>query len=226
MGLDVVEFVIDVEDHFGILLRDDDMERIRTIGDLADVILARIRTFSVTGCPSVHAFYQLRAAIRESLGEPGLRIRPSSRLVDVIPVPRRRACWTAIQAKQPWRFPKLQMSRSIYSLMVTFVAIVWVVPSCFLPMEMWTISGPLSFLVAIFVCSWMNRYRFEVPPDYSTMGDLVRSSVGTVIAAKKNELTTKVLVLGDLFPIVAEQFGVELKKLTAQTRFVEDLGAG
>jgi acyl carrier protein len=33
-------------------------------------------------------------------------------------------------------------------------------------------------------------------------------------------------VLGELFPIVAEQFGVDLKKLAPQTRFVEDLGAG
>ncbi len=43
---------------------------------------------------------------------------------------------------------------------------------------------------------------------------------------KKTDLTTRELVLGELFPIVAEQFGVELKKLTPQTRFVEDLGAG
>ncbi len=72
----------------------------------------------------------------------------------------------------------------------------------------------------------MNRFRSEIPQNYSTVGDLVKSCVGSVIATKKTDLTTKELVLSDLFPIVAEQFGVDLKKLTPQTRFVEDLGAG
>lgn len=41
-----------------------------------------------------------------------------------------------------------------------------------------------------------------------------------------DERNAWVLVLGDLFPIVADQFGFDLNKLTPQTRFVEDLGAG
>jgi acyl carrier protein len=217
---------MDVEDHFGILLREDDSQRIRTIGDLADVILARIFASAVTPCPSMRAFYELRKAIRESLGSNDLRMRPSTQLAELIPLSHRRECWAAIQSKQPWRFPGLRMNRLTYNFTLAFVALVYVIPFCFLPLEMWVISVPCSSLVSIVVYTWMKRYRSEIPQTFTTVGDLVKSSIGSVIATKKTELTTKELVLGDLLPIVAEQFGVDIKKLTSQTRFVEDLGAG
>ena len=226
MGLDTVELVMDVEDHFGILLREDDSQRIRTTGDLADVILARILASAVTPCPSIRAFYELRMVIRASLGSTDLRMRPSTPLAGLIPVSHRRACWTAIQSKQPWRFPGLQLKRQTYRFAMAFIAFLFVIPCCFLPFEMWMISIPLSSLVSTFLYTWIKRYRSEIPPIYKTVGDLVRSSLGSVIATKNTDLTTKELVLGDLYPIVAEQFGVDLKKLSPQTRFVEDLGAG
>ncbi len=226
MGLDTVELVMDVEDHFGILLREDDSQRIRTIGDLADVILARILASSAVPCPTMRAFYELRLAIRESLGSPQLRIHPSTPLKELIPLSQRRACWASIKSRQPWRFPGLEMNGLVSNLTATFIAILYAIPFCLLPLEMWLISISLSLLVSIIVYTWMNRYRSEIPKTYTTVGDLVKSSVGSVIATKKTDLTTKALVLGDLFPIVAEQFGVDIKKLTPQTRFVEDLGAG
>ncbi len=226
MGLDTVELVMDVEDHFGILLREDESQRIRTIGDLADVILARILASSVTRCPSVRAFYELRRVIRESLGSPALPIRPSTPLVELIPLSQRKTCWASIQSKQPWRFPGLRMVRSTYNFTLALIACVYAIPLCLFPWEMWLISILLSSLVSLIVYSWMKRYRSEIPPNFSTVGDLVKSSVGSVIATKRTDLTTKELVLSDLFPIVAEQFGVELRRLTPQTRFVEDLGAG
>ncbi len=128
MGLDTVELVMDVEDHFGILLREDESQRIRTIGDLADVILTRILASSVTACPSMRAFYELRRAIRESLGLPELRIRPKTKLVELIPLSQRRACWASIQSKQPWRFPGLRMNRSTYHITLASIACVYAIP--------------------------------------------------------------------------------------------------
>ena len=226
MGLDTVELVMDVEDHFGILLREDDSQRIRTIGDLADVIFARILASSVTPCPSIRVFYELRTVIRASLGSTDMRMRPSTLLAELIPVSHRRACWAAIQTKQPWRFPGLQLKRQTYTFTMAFIALLFVIPCCVLPFEMWMISIPVSSLMSILLYNWMKRFRSEIPANYTTVGDLVRSSVGSVIATKKTDLTTRELVLGELFPIVAEQFGVDLKKLAPQTRFVEDLGAG
>ena len=64
MGLDTVELVMDVEDHFGVILPEDDSQRIRTIEDLADVILARIVASSVVPCPTMRAFFELRLVFR------------------------------------------------------------------------------------------------------------------------------------------------------------------
>ncbi len=226
MGLDTVELVMDVEDHFGILLREDESQGIRTIGDLADVILTRNLASAIMPCPSMRAFYDLRSVIRASLGSTELPMRPSTLLAELIPASHRQACWAAVQSKQPWRFPGLQWKRQTYRFTLAFIAVLYVIPCAMLPLEMWLISIPLSSLISLFLVTWMKRYRSEIPPNYTTVGDLVRSSAGSVIATKNTHLTTRELVLGDLYPIVAEQFGVDLKRLTPQTRFVEDLGAG
>ena len=69
----------------------------------------------------------------------------------------------------------------------------------------------------------MNRFRTEIPKSYITIGDLVRSSIGSVIATKKTELRTRDQVLAELLPIVSEQFGVDIEKLHSTTRFFEDI---
>ena len=77
--------------------------------------------------------------------------------------------------------------------------------------------------MAIIWYSMMNRFRTEIPKPYITIGDLVRSSIGSVIATKKTELRTRDQVLAELLPIVSEQFGVDIEKLHPTTRFFEDL---
>ncbi len=225
MGLDTVELVMDVEDHFGILLREEESQKIRTIGDLADVILLRILASSTKTCPTIRVFYETRSLIRESLNSPKLRMRPSTKLIDLIPPSKRRHCWSSIRCMQPWRFPGLQMNRPMYVFTLTLIAIVYVIPFTLIPLEMWVISLSSSSLLAIVICVLMNRFRSEFPLNYKTVGDLVRSSVGSIVATKRTNLISKELVLADLYPIVANQFGVDLDKLTQGTRFVEDLGA-
>lgn len=110
MGLDTVELVMDVEEHFGVLLREANRERIRTIGDLADAILEEIAIVSAKPCPTLRAFYELRAKIRGSLSIPELRIRPSTKLCDLIPLSHRRVCWDAIQSVQMNCFQSFQSS--------------------------------------------------------------------------------------------------------------------
>ena len=147
-------------------------------------------------------------------------------LKDLIPHSHRRECWETIRSKQPIRFPGLGLDRNAYTLRLTAILIVYLMPLLLLPFERWILSATFSSLFAIIVYIFMNRYRSEIPRTYATVGDLVRSSVGSVIATKKTDLNTKELVLSELFPIVAEQFGVDRKKLHPQTRFFEDLGAG
>jgi acyl carrier protein len=225
MGLDTVELVMEVEEHFGIALRDEDAERIRTIGDLADAILSRIVAATALTCPSIPAFYALRSTLRQSLDEPQLRIRPTSLLSEIIPISKRRRCWSAIRSLQPWRFPGLELSHKACQLRLAAQLVSMIVPLFLLPSEMWILSLAFGFLLCILVHVGMNRFRVEIPQTYQTVGDLVRSAISTVIATRKNDVTSREHVLSELLPIISKQFGVDQNKLQPQTRFNEDLGA-
>ena len=224
MGLDTVELVMDVEEHFGVLLREASRERIRTIGDLADAILEEIAIVSSKPCPTMRAFYELRAKIRGSLSIPELRIRPSAKLIDLIPLSRRRACWNAIQTVQPCQFPGLTWSRGTGISLLVGIVFCYLAPFMLLPFDAWILSVIIGSLLAIFLGKWMTRFRLEIPRSLVTVGDLVRSA-SSANASIRLDLKTKEMVLSELFPIVSEQFGVKIERLTARSRFVEDLGA-
>ena len=76
MGLDGVELVMEVEDHFGITIQESTAEGFRTVGDLVSLIHERLTNAQRTYCASLPAFLKLRATIRESSGNGSLRIRP------------------------------------------------------------------------------------------------------------------------------------------------------
>lgn len=44
MGLEVVEFIIRVEETFGIAIKDSETEKVRTIGDLEQFMIHRLET--------------------------------------------------------------------------------------------------------------------------------------------------------------------------------------
>ena len=50
MGLDGVEIVMDVEDHFGITIADGEAEQIRTVGELLALIQARLDAAAAATC--------------------------------------------------------------------------------------------------------------------------------------------------------------------------------
>ncbi len=226
MGLDAVELVMDVEDHFGIVLREKEGQRIRTIDDLAATIVGRIHANSENVCPTMAAFFKVRGEIVETLDCTGVRIRPSSMLRELIPPARRQACWQAIGALQSCRFPRLQHSKRSLSLLLASVVAIWFAPAVFLELRDWLWAAPVCALISVGACVASARYRTMLPAKYKTVGDIARESVGAIVATKRTHLVSKSVVLRELMPIVSEQFGVAIERLAPGTRFVEDLGAG
>ncbi len=165
MSLDTTDFILAVEDHFGIELNHVDGELVPTIGDFADHILSEVLArWAGVICPTRRAFFKLRTSLCNSLQVEGLKIRPSTRLDELIPHSRRKS--DAI------------------------------------------------------------RLRYDTLPQYQTVGDLARKSIGWFIGHHGVHGITKQTVLNDLIPIVGYELGVDADKLHADIRFVEDLDVG
>ncbi len=80
MGLDAVELVMGVEDHFGISIQNSEAERVRSVGDLIALIQSRIDAAQAATCPTLSSFLQLRSCVREIANDDELRIRTGTRV--------------------------------------------------------------------------------------------------------------------------------------------------
>jgi hypothetical protein len=96
MGLALVEFVMQVEETFGVTVRDEDAERTYTPNDLVDYIQRLLPPSRGEGCPTQRAFHAVRRAGRMMLGQPRSRFRPRARWADLIRSRERPWRWRAL----------------------------------------------------------------------------------------------------------------------------------
>ena len=95
MGLDIVEFVMEVEEAFDVRFPDRDLEWITTPRILIDYLHRRMG-YGAASCPTQRAFYAVRRELRNQLGNASLNVRPGTPLVDVLPEPERRRTWAQV----------------------------------------------------------------------------------------------------------------------------------
>ena len=68
MGLDSVELVMEAEEEFKIVFGSREVEDVRTVGELLDLIFSKLRQDEEEKCPTQHAFYAVRRHMVETLG--------------------------------------------------------------------------------------------------------------------------------------------------------------
>jgi hypothetical protein len=103
MGLDSVEFIISVEDAFGLDIADRDAERMRTPRDVINHLAAQLPASAAVGrvgphCLSQRAFYFVRAAAATHFDRPRSALGPGLPLRDLVPGPQRKEAWSSLRA--------------------------------------------------------------------------------------------------------------------------------
>lgn len=105
MGLDMVEFVMGVEEAFGIFIPDADAEHIRTPGQLVDYVEARVRAGAAPGCLEQRAFYRVRRAAMQVLKQPWKAVTPTTPWSALLHPNHRRRQWQLVAevfGVRPW----------------------------------------------------------------------------------------------------------------------------
>lgn len=100
MGLDGVELVMVVEEHFGIGIADAEAATLETPRLLADCVIRKV-TAEVENdkCPSQRAFYRIRRELR-GMGLPRSAIRPEAKFAELceeVTWRRRKAWWMRLR---------------------------------------------------------------------------------------------------------------------------------
>jgi len=246
MGLDGVELLMRIEEEFSIDLPDDEVSSVRTVGDLYEVVLSKLKT--TPDCLSSRAFYRTRGALTNSLGISRRRIRPSTDLEPLFPPAERKHLWNAVTEAIGLTMPRLQYTK-IWKSRFMMIAIVFstvVVLSSGLAFhislglnldrQMYSLFyWVLAFFVWIILFGVTNSFllrrmaflRTEIP--VASAGDLTQMVLAlnpsAFPPAAINEKTlSKDQVWIKLVEIFCDQQGLDPEEIVPNATIAEDLG--
>lgn len=229
MGLDGVELVMEVEEHFGITIQESTAERICTVGDLVELIHDRLIEAQSAYCPAIPAFLKLRATVRAVTGDDTLRIRPRDKIVETLSATQRSEFWKRLGnllgtcPQQLRRPPALRTALAISAaaLLIAALGTSAAIEFRILPLTL-AVAGMAIYCLHAFTI----RFRVTPPIDWETFGSVAVKIIGTTMATKQLNLRTIDDVFDELRPIIVEILGVDESEVILTARFIEDLGAG
>jgi hypothetical protein len=96
MGLDIVEFVMDVEDTFKVRIPDRVAASLVTPRLLINYIHSRLPQSGESRCLSQRAFYAIRRELAPRVGIPRSQLRPGTELMNVLPSENAQGVWASI----------------------------------------------------------------------------------------------------------------------------------
>lgn len=216
MGLDIVEFVMEIEDRFNIRIQDRDAERLQTVGQLIDYLQELLHAVPMHPCPTQQAFHRVRRLfLRRQWGKREV-IRPSTSLEALIPREGRQLHWDGLGADLGVEtLPQMVLSHEV---LVRVFASAWAAADVVL----WTSWGPLSlqlaFLLAAVVfltVTWLlvreaQPHAIEFNVRCSQVGQLTRLVAGSVPPPIVHGVTcwTRDHIAAALHVIVTSHFGI------------------
>jgi hypothetical protein len=96
MGLDIVEFVMEVEEAFGLRIPDDVATSLTTPRQLINYLHSRLPQSQEPRCLSQRAFYAVRRELAHQVHLPPAPLRPTTELLAVLPADNAQAAWVAV----------------------------------------------------------------------------------------------------------------------------------
>lgn len=227
MGLDAVELVMDVEDHFGVTIQDAEAERIRTVADLVELIRSRVSASQDAYCSTLPAFLKLRSTLRTSIGDANFRIRPSQQVAEQLTASQRRLFWkqlTELLGTAPRDLRRPQLLRMVLRaiLIVLLSAALLSAIAVDLKILPLTLALAISCSVGMYVAT--IPFKSYPPDDWMTFDDITTKLVGVRTATRQLSCLTADNVLAEVRPLIVDALGVQAEEVIPGARFVEDLG--
>lgn len=221
MGLESVEFILAVEERFGIEITDEQAIALKTIGELRDCVGRVLGRKFARGCHTSRTFYQLRRALIEVLRVPRGAIRPETRLEAILPLKMRRSRWAELSRRSDLHLPSLGLPRhlmaTVLALSLMIVILLAIMSGGFVVL----LLLPFVFFGALALSEPLSRY---FPAQIVTVGDLTRSALHFDLPVRGEARPSDAEVLRAINEILAQHVGVSTDALAEDTRFHEDLG--
>jgi len=226
MGLDSVELVMEMEEAFGVELKDDEVVKTVTPRMVGDVIFSKLQATDERICQTQRAFHIIRRAFRQLFVLQRKSMTPDMEFRKLIPRPKEKEIWPQIQSAVAARsWPELVrpewMSRLITAVgFAIFVAIIYAVAQTSLGITLGIFAGIVITVVFGIIAAKITRpFQVYIPSRYKRIRDMVPYAVTSDYVRWTREQVSDLVK-----QLVMEQLGIHESKYTEDSRFVEDLG--
>ncbi len=113
MGLDQVELLLALEEEFGIEIPDNARSQMTTVGDVYDWIRKQVGA-NPNECLSQHVFYQMRNALVKNYGLERGKVKPSTKITDLISEPELEEGWPFLELFITLDTPPYKVARRFF----------------------------------------------------------------------------------------------------------------
>jgi len=184
------EFERRMDEELGITLYGEDLPNLETVGGLHSLVLARIAARDADPWLTLKVFRELRGETRKILGDPNLKVRPSDRVIDIVPWTRRRAFWKKLRIRfKVLGYEDLRRPDVAFCLIVALT--LGGMRSIYLQVidpdfpENLTLLGLMITFLFPFIMAFLTRPLKVIPPDrVSTFGDITLREISVSAATK------------------------------------------
>ena len=218
MSLEFTKIVMAIEDTFQVHFEDDEFGNVLTVGDLYNLLLARLPCGEPSGqCVTSLAFYRLRRGLIEQFGASRKEVKPSTPMEAVVPRLHRRRKWKALSVALGLKLPRLKMPGWLCqtAMVLALAGALLVGGRSPYTLLYWILFFALGTLLSLPV-----HIQFSAP----TAGDVARQVATRNYAKLVGNRMNKVEVWQILRQVFVAQAGVNIEDVTPEAEIVHGLG--
>ena len=234
MGLESVEFIMQVEETFGVDLPENEVRNAHTPAAVIDLVTSKIHSSKDPACPNQRAFHVLRQALVKTLNIPRDSICLSTSIAGLFPEDGDdiRTIWFKLQKETRSRsWPDLSLPKwmsigiaGMWVLMlITFLSFLVIPKRIWHVDALWfVVFNPISATLLVYLLLLrLEPFRKHIPRKLKTIRDMVRP----VISSDKIEWNRKMISL-EIRRMLIEDFGIPEEYYHEQAHLIKDLGMG
>lgn len=230
MGLDIVEFVMSVEEKFGIEIPDIDAQNLTTPRELVDYVMTKVKAGEAHGCLNQQAFHRIRRALVAQHWATRKELKPDTPFKRIVPKPNRLSVWLHLGKEvQAPRWPELVRPPFVKAGLVVLAVVAFSLPLAMMGSEI--LRGNLAPLmlsiVATTIVVWVGvattrPLRVAFPPQYASVGEVARFLVAAGHQPEEAaEGWTREQVRESVRILIIEHLGIT--EFSDDSRFVQDM---
>jgi len=232
VGEDTFDLLSTIQDSFGVTFIEDDLVRAVDIQSLANCLHKKLNRPLSEKCLSAVVFYKLRRTFISAFDTPRTEITPKMSLVKLLPWKGRKKNWRGIQDHLKYELPVLAWPPWLLALSIALVGLCLTLPALrwnHLASRAGSMAAILTLVAAldlwVLALVLLSPLARQFPKGCETFADLVELTLAHNYRTISSEhgMSPERELIDVLRQLIAVQTGLDIQKVSPETRFPEGL---